>query len=168
MAVGGIISGLRRRRSKKGDWWASLSLEGLAGQIEVLVFPKAYAGCQTLLEDEKVTLINGRYEVDDDRRRIIADAVCPIDELIGRRAEAVELRFDAGELSDELVERLRGTVEEHRGEAPLYLEVARAGAYRLRARARPAFRVQPSKRLDQDLRSIVGSGAVRYRGKAPA
>ena len=132
------------------------------------MFPKAYASCQALLENDRVMLINGKLEVDEEHRRIIAEAVCPLDELIARRAESVVLHLDAGELTEEMVDRLLAAVEAHRGEAPLLLEVARAGDYRLQARARASFRVQPSQRLDRDLRAIVGPDRVRYRAKAPA
>jgi len=165
VSVGGIVTSLRRRRSKKGDWWASLLLEDLDGPIEVLVFPKAYESCQGLLVDDRPTLISGRFDVDEERRRIIADGVCPLDELRERKADAVQVRLDADDLSDELVEQLLGTVESNRGEARLYLEVARPGSYRLVALAQ-AFRVRPSEKFSRALEAIVGPNGVRYRSKA--
>ena len=79
VAVGGIISDLRRRKSRKGAWWASMQLEDLEGQIDVLVFPKTYATCQEMLADERAAMVFGRLEADEDRVRVIADEVCPLE-----------------------------------------------------------------------------------------
>jgi DNA polymerase-3 subunit alpha len=168
VAVAGIVGGLRRRKSKRGEWWASLTVEDLDGSIEVLVFPQAYETCQALLEEGRPSLVSGRFEVDEDRRRVIAEAVCPLDELRERKADAVEVRLDADDLDDELVERLRGAVEANRGEARLFLQVARPGAYRLVALAESSYRVSPSPRLSQDLESVVGPNRVRYRTRSTA
>ena len=43
ITVGGILTGLQRRLTKKGDPWASATLEDLAGGVEVAFFPKVYA-----------------------------------------------------------------------------------------------------------------------------
>ena len=166
VAVGGVIAGLRRRKSKRGEWWASMQIEDLQGQIEVLVFPKAYQACHELLADDRAVLITGRAESDDDRPRLIADEVCPLDELRERKADAVQVRLDAATLDDETIARLRQAIEAHRGEARLYFEIAHPGAFRLVAQAEAAYRVAPSPRLTAALETLVGPDRVRYRAVA--
>ena len=158
-----MISNLRRRKSKKGAWWASLSLEDMAGQIEILVFPKAYETCQNMLEDDRATLITGKYDIDEERRRIMADTVCPLDELRERGADAVQLRLDAATLDDDLLDRLRETLENHAGDTKLFLEVARPGSFRLVALAESRYRVSPSSALTKELESLLGPDRVFYR-----
>ena len=163
VAVAGMISNLRRRKSKKGAWWASLSFEDTAGQIEVLVFPKAYESCQNMLEDDRATLITGKYDVNEERRRIMADTVCPLDELRERSADAVQLRLDAGDLDDDLLDRLREALEHHVGDTKLFLEVAHPGVFRLVALAESRYRVHPSAALTKELESVLGPDRVFYR-----
>jgi DNA polymerase-3 subunit alpha len=166
--LGGMIHELRRRKSKKGAWWASFQLEDLEGQADVMVFPKAYETCQEILENDRPCLVSGRLAVEDERVRILADRVGPLDEPSSGDVEAVQLRLDAPELDAELVGRLRQVVESHQGETPLLLEVARPGAYRLVARAESALRVAPSRRLTEALESLVGPDRVHFRPKAPS
>ncbi len=166
VSVGGIITDLRRRKSKRGSWYASFHLEDLEGLVEVLVFPKTYDACQQLLEDDLAVLVTGRLDVDEDRIRLSAEEVLPLQDLRERRAEAVQLRLEASELEDEVVLRLRRALEEHRGEAPVYLEIVRAGAFRLVARAEPSMRVAPSRALAEALEAVVGQGRVRFRTKS--
>jgi DNA polymerase-3 subunit alpha len=168
VAVAGVVSGLRRRKSKKGEWWASFQMEDLDGRIEVLVFPKAYTGCQELLDDDRPILVSGRFAPEEDRPRLLADEVHPLDGLRERRADAVQIRLDAGDLDEDLVGRLLATVEENRGGAQLLFEVSRPGAYRLVALAESQYRVAPSKSFTHALESVVGADRVRYKVRSGA
>ena len=140
----------------------------MQGQVEVLAFPKTYARCQNMLEVDRAALIKGRLEIDEDRFRVIAENICPLDELLQRKADAVEVLLDATDLDDQLVEQLMGAVVAHRGEAQLFLHVARPGVYRLVALAGSSLRVTPSSRLTQDIEAVIGPDRVRYRERAEA
>jgi DNA polymerase-3 subunit alpha len=166
VSVGGIVTDLRKRKSKKGAWWGSFQLEDLEGQIEVLAFPKAFEQFQSLLENDRAVLITGRVESDDGRVRLTADEAVALDDLREKKAEAVQVRLDAGDLDDDLVLRLLRAVEANRGEVSLYLEVVRPGDFRVVARAEASLRVNPSRQLSIALESAVGPGRVRYRARA--
>jgi len=135
--------------------------------VEVLAFPKTYEECQAVLENDRAVLVTGRLEIEEERVRITAASVAPLHSLRESRADAVQVRLDAGELDDELVARLREAIEAHRGEVQLYFEVARRGSYSLVAKAEPSLRVSPSRGLTRDLEALVGSGRVRYRPRVP-
>ncbi len=166
VAVGGIITDLKRRKSKKGAWWASMHLEDLEGLVEVMMFPKTYDACQAILENDRAVLVTGRLDVDEDRVRITATEVGPLEDLRERSADAVQLRLAAADLDDDVVSRLRQVVAAHRGDVPLYLEVVRPGSFRLVARAEPSLRVAPSRSLEEALEAVAGPGAVRYRARS--
>ena len=67
VTVGGILTGLQRRLTKKGDPWASATLEDLAGGVEVAFFPKVYAECALLLAEDAIVLVKGRVARSEDR-----------------------------------------------------------------------------------------------------
>ena len=165
VAVGGILSEVKRRKSKKGDWWASMQLEDSDGQIDLLVFPKAYRVHDTLLENDRAVLATGRLESDEERVRILVDDLCPLEDMKEKKAEAVQVRIDAGQIDDDVVDRLRAAVASHRGEAQLFLEIAKPTSYRLVARAEPGMRVHPSPDLTAAIDRILGPGRVRYRAR---
>ena len=165
-SVGGIVTDFRKRKSKKGAWWGSFQLEDLEGQIEVLAFPKAFEQFQGLLENDRAVLVTGRVESEEGRVRLTADEVVGLEDIGAKKAEAVQVRLDAAEIDDDLLARLRATLEGHRGEVALYLEIVRAGDFRLVARAEPALRVAPSRRLSADLETVLGPGRVRFRARA--
>jgi DNA polymerase-3 subunit alpha len=166
VSVGGIVTDLKKRKSKKGAFWGSFQLEDLEGQIEVLAFPKAFEQFQSVLENDRAVLITGRVESDEGRVRLTADEAVSLDDLREKKAEAVQIRLDAADCDDEMVARLLRAIEAHRGEVSVYLEVIRPGDFRVVARAETSLRVNPSRQLSAALESAVGPGRVRYRARA--
>jgi DNA polymerase-3 subunit alpha len=164
-AIGGIISELRKRKSRKGDWWASLQLEDTAGQLEVLVFPKCYQAHHQELEPDRAAMIVGRVEIDDERIRLIADKIRPLDRVREGQAEAVQVALDAATLDDALVGQLLRAVESHRGDAVLSFLISREGDYRMVARAETALRVSPSASFLAEIESLLGPDRVRCRSR---
>ena len=76
--VGGVVTALKLRNTKKGERYASFQLEDKTGFIEVLVWPDIYRRCmETLVQDDPI-LVQGRLEVGEDRIQVIANDVIPI------------------------------------------------------------------------------------------
>ena len=165
VAVGGVINELRRKKSRKGDMWATCQLEDLEGQLEVLIFPKTYAAHEADLVQDQAAMLTGRVEVEEDRVRLIVAGVCPIEQLHERQVEAVHVKLDAIDLDEKLVEALMKAAEAHRGNARLYFEVARPGVYSLVALAESALRVKASKGLTRDLETLLGPQRVHFRAR---
>ncbi|MEK7378335.1 MAG: OB-fold nucleic acid binding domain-containing protein, partial [Candidatus Binatota bacterium] len=76
--VGGVVTALKLRNTKKGERYASFQLEDKTGFIEVLVWPDIYRRCmETLVQDDPI-LVQGRLEVGEERIQVIANDVTPI------------------------------------------------------------------------------------------
>ncbi len=72
ITVGGILSGLQRKVTKKGDTWVLTELEDLEGSIEVMIFPSAYQLCATILAEDAIVFVKGRLDKREDVAKIIA------------------------------------------------------------------------------------------------
>src|ERR1044072_8879472 len=72
VTIGGPISGLQRKVTKKGDVWAIASVEDLEGAIEVMFFPQTYQLYATTLAEDAVVLVKGRLDRRDDVPKLIA------------------------------------------------------------------------------------------------
>ena len=62
----GLITGVQRRMSKKGDSWASVTIEDLEGGIEVMVFPGAYQLAMPVLIPDTIVVVKGRVRRKDE------------------------------------------------------------------------------------------------------
>ena len=168
VALGGMITDLQRRKSRKGDMWASFALEDLSGQIDVLCFPRTYEKCQALLDNDVAIMLEGRVEAEEERVRVIASDVLPLEQLRERRVDAVQLKLEAGEIDDDLVDRLRRMMEKHPGDVRVFFEVARPGQYRMLARAESQVGINPSEDFLSEVESLLGPQRLRFRAKPGA
>ena len=69
--VGGIITGLTRRYTRRGELMATFQLEDLRGSIEVFVFPKVMQVYGALLGDDGVVVVKGRVDTRDEQVKLV-------------------------------------------------------------------------------------------------
>ncbi len=80
--MGGMISSLRAKATRKGSMMGFLVLEDLTGQIECLLFPAVYERFYRGLHEDTAVLITGRISVrEDEETKLLADAITPLDDL---------------------------------------------------------------------------------------
>ena len=60
--VGGIVSGLRPLKTRKGDRMAVFMLDDVAGSVEVVVFPETFGKYGSLIENDAMLLVRGKLE----------------------------------------------------------------------------------------------------------
>lgn len=77
--LGGIITAYRQTITKKGEMMASFYLEDLTGTIEVLVFPRLFSEVVNL-DNDKIVIVQGRYYINEDEKKIFAEKISPIEE----------------------------------------------------------------------------------------
>ena len=69
--VGGVVTELTRRYTKKGELMATFVLEDLNASIEVFVFPKTMAEYGALLDDDAIVVLKGRVDIRDDQVKLV-------------------------------------------------------------------------------------------------
>jgi DNA polymerase-3 subunit alpha len=162
-SLAGIVSALRRRRTRKGDFMAVFQLEDLDGAVEVIVFPEAYARHRGLIEEDAALLVTGGVEISEDQRRLIAESILSLEEAEEKKAREVVLDLSAPDLVPAAVERVRDLLKGRPGPCPVFIEVSRLPAFRATLRAENGLKVAPSRDLALALEEILGKGAVRFR-----
>jgi DNA polymerase-3 subunit alpha len=161
--LAGIVSALKKRRTKKGDAMAVFNLADLEGSVEVIVFPEAFARQRSLLEEDAALLVTGTVEVDEDRRRLIVETLLPLAQAEEKKAREVVLSLPEEGLEPGAAERLRTLLSDRPGPCPVYLEVTRPEGFRATLKAAGALKVSPSRDLTLALEGVLGKGSVRFR-----
>ena len=80
LAVGGIVTVLKRTTTKSGSVMAFLTLEDLTGSVEVIVFPKTYEQNAFLLKRDAILVVRGRADVAEQQVKILAESLYPLAE----------------------------------------------------------------------------------------
>ena len=161
--VGGIVSGLRPLKTKKGDRMAVFMLDDIAGAVEVVVFPEAFGKHGHLIAADAMLLVRGKFEKDDESARLVATELQPISMLRERTTREVLIHLAVP--SRNTLEALAELLSRHRGDRKVLLEldVKKHGGHGLRVRADVVQRVRPSEKLVEEVEQLCGTGSVVLR-----
>jgi DNA polymerase-3 subunit alpha len=162
--VGGIVSGLRPLKTKKGDRMAVFMLDDVAGSIEVVVFPETFQKHGSVIDADAMLLVRGKLEKDEESARIVSTELMPISTLRERTTREVAIHLAVPPHGRTTFEALAELLARHRGDRRVYLELDVRGQRRpLRVKADVAQRVKPSEKLVAEVEQLCGAGSVELR-----
>jgi DNA polymerase-3 subunit alpha len=148
--IGGVVTGLQRKYTKKGELMAIFVLEDLEAAIEVMVFPKTMLEHGSKLADDRIVCVKGRLDTRDDLAKIMAMDIIPVEVVEDSSAPPLRLSFAAEIVDEERVGKLKRVLLAHPGSSPVFLSV---GSQRLRLP--DEFRVDESNGLRPELLAEV-------------
>jgi DNA polymerase-3 subunit alpha len=161
LTVGGIVTGLRLLKTKKGDRMAAFFLEDLEGSAETVVFPDAYKKAAGHLADDQLVLVKARAEIDDDgRAKLLASEVMPLEQAKLAEARYVTIRVPVQVWDRAKGERLRAILGAHRGDCPVTLELVRPGSWAVSLAPSAYYRVRPDSALREEVEALLGAGSL--------
>ncbi len=152
--VGGVVTNLSRRYTKRGELMATFVLEDLRASIEVFVFPKTMAEIGPLLADDAVVVVKGRLDHRDDQVKLVAMELRR-PQLSAEGAGELHLELPLGALTDTVVTRLKELLVEHPGDEPVFLHVGQQTL-----RLPPELNVDSRRGLLGELRVLLGPQAI--------
>lgn len=162
--VGGIISGYRARKTKRGEPMAVMTLEDRVGSLEVVVFPKTYERCATVLAAERLVVVSGKLRRDDEIIKLTADDVRPIESLDTAVGRTLSIRLSSNQHGRETLEALADLLHAHRGPGRVCVQLdldKRTPPLRVQARLTEA-RVRPSDELARAVARLCGEDTVSW------
>jgi len=153
-SVGGVITNLQKKWTRKGELMAIFELEDLQASCEVMVFPRAMATIGHLLKDDLVVVVRGRINGRDDTMKIAANDI-EVFELT-ESAAPLQLRIGPNTSNDQL-DRLGQLLVQHPGESPVLLHVAELNKV---VKLAPAYSVRTDSGVVGEVRVLLGAEAV--------
>jgi DNA polymerase-3 subunit alpha len=156
--VGGVVTALARRYTKRGDLMATFVLEDLGAALEVMVFPKTMTSYGHVLNEDAIVCVKGRLDLRDDEPKIIAMEVTQ-PELVVDGGPPVRLRVRRDALTNEKVERLKEILRGHPGDSQVFVHLEGADRTTVLQLA-DEFLVDSSNGLYADLRVLLGANCI--------
>ncbi|MGF7011578.1 DNA polymerase-3 subunit alpha [Lachnospiraceae bacterium PF1-21] len=157
--IGGIIAAKTIKYTRNDQIMAFLTLEDLAGTVEVVVFPRDYEKYKEYLEEEMKVFIKGRVSEEDEKdSKLICEQIIPFDakvkELWLQFADKTEYLSLNPEVSS-LLASARGRVG-----VGIFLKKERA------MKKLTGMSVNLTQDLVTDLQNLLGEENVRIQEKA--
>ena len=163
VSVGGIVSGLRPLKTRKGDRMCVFMLDDAGGSLEIVVFPETFKQWGHVAETGQLVLVKGKFEKDDETARIVASEIVPIDLVRERLAKAVTIRVSTAPGSRATFERLWELFEAHKGDRRVAFVIEEKDRGIKVTADVSGVRVRPSERLVSEVEKICGAGSVSLR-----
>jgi DNA polymerase-3 subunit alpha len=153
VSLGGVVTDLQVRTTKKGGRFALLRLEDHAGGIKCVLWPETFSKYEAQLRNEAAVLMTGKLEITDDgTSSIIIDEVALLDEVLQRKARGVIVRVPMYAESKPSMVELFCLLDKHRGDCEVFVEMSIEGGVMVRVRPHGALRVRGSRELESALR----------------
>jgi DNA polymerase III subunit alpha len=155
VTIGGVITGLTRKFTRKGDQMAVFVLEDLEATIEVTLFPRTLLEHGHKLADDLVVAVRGRLDRRDEARvNLICQGVEVLEGLESGPSPTITLRLPATSLDELRIQRLKRILRDHPGDSAVLLDL---GSQVLRLA--DDFRVDVDRSVGE-LRMAFGHDAV--------
>ena len=168
VTVGGMFTKIKHTTTKKtNEQMAVCLLEDLNGEIEVLVFPKVFGQLAPQLKLSAVVFIEGRVAIQNDRPRLIAQQIIPMEQGTSRLTKAIELVLRRPGVEREFLEQLKTVLRKSPGTIPIYLTIEMPKEPPTRLKLAEEFKISPNPELLEELGRLLGDEAVIIRKQPP-
>jgi DNA polymerase-3 subunit alpha len=129
--VGGLLTGLRETRTRRGQLMAFGTLEDLEGAFDLVIFSEPYARHATLLKTASAAeagsgpvplLVSGTLETGDTPKILVRDVI-PLERAEEKLAAQLRLRVLASEATHDRLLALKSLLGRHPGDCAVALHV---------------------------------------------
>ncbi|GAB6065894.1 DNA polymerase III subunit alpha [Aquifex pyrophilus] len=153
VSVAGVITELKVKKTKQGDYMAVFNLVDKTGIIEAVLFPNRYEECKELIEEDRVVVVNGVVDEDleTETQKLVVDEVYTPEEFTRTESDTLKLfltREQALNLLEELRELLKSYADRNGKLVYLSLDL---GDKIVDLMLSPDYSVKPSAELVEEL-----------------
>jgi DNA polymerase-3 subunit alpha len=169
--VGGVVSALKLRNTKKGERYGNFNLEDKTGFIEVIAWPDVYRKCMEILGRDDPIFVTGKLEVGEDRIQIIANEIHPLAEVAAKarangngkangNGEKLHLYARESEVCADDFVQLRHTLLDYPGPCTVFLHLLTDNKIETVIELPEQVRVAPTPELEKSVSKLLGSRIV--------
>ena len=171
--IGGVVTSVKQRKSKKGTFYGELYFEDLSGRIKLLIFSKPKRnGYRNNGGEERVNwddikeelkldfpyYLKGRIpENGDMNKNIYVEELIELEVLLKKRARKIMITIDYSILTDEFSEELKKKMENYTDSTPTYLVILKENKERVVIKS---GNLKPTISMKKDIEKITGKNTV--------
>lgn len=154
--VGGIISEMNIKLTRKNQNMAFITLEDLRGTVEVVVFPRQYSAYQSLLREDAKIFVKGTSQISEEESKLICNQVLPFGEL----KKELWIQFAGKENYFQEEDRLKDILRQYPGNHPVVIYCRQERAVNRLGRE---FMISADQDIIYQLEKVYGKENIRIR-----
>ncbi len=154
VTIGGLITQIQRKVSRRGDSWAIVTVEDLEGAVDVMFFANSYTQHSMNLMEDRIVVIRGRVDKREEQVKVMAlDMSLP--DISLAPAGPLIISMDTVRCTPPVVDRIKEILRSHPGKREVHLKLD-DGRKSLVMKIGDDLRVTASPSLSADLKAILG------------
>lgn len=160
--VVGLVLSSKVITTKRGNRIGICTLDDRSGRLDIMLFSDALDKYQHLLEKDSILIATGQVSFDDFNggNKMTVRELMDISEAREKYARGLAISLSDKQINDQLLNRLRSTLEPHRsGTIPVHLYYQKDDA-RAKLKFGVIWRVTPVDALLNSLRTLLGNEQV--------
>ena len=154
VTIGGLITQIQRKVSRRGDSWAIVTVEDLEGAIDVMFFANSYTQHSMNLMEDRIVIIRGRIDKREEQVKLMALDLSTPDISLAPSGPLI-ISMDTVRCTPPVVDRIKEILRSHPGKREVHLKLD-DGRKSLVMKIGDDLRVTASPSLSADLKAILG------------
>lgn len=161
VVMGGVVQSLKEIKTKKGDIMAFVTLEDLAGSIELTIFSDLYRNAAPLLKSEKPLLIKGKLTIEGEtKRNIIVNEIIPLEEAGVALSGDIHVKCVISKIGAETIEKLQTIVKNNPGKSQVFIHIIIPDSSETVISLGKNYGINPSQLCISEIESVLGKNCV--------
>ena len=154
VTIGGLITQIQRKVSRRGDSWAIVTVEDLEGAVDVMFFANSYTQHSMNLMEDRIVVIRGRIDKREEQVKVMALDLSMPDISLAPSGPLI-ISMDTVRCTPPVVDRIKEILRSHPGKREVHLKLD-DGRKSLVMKIGDDLRVTASPSLSADLKAILG------------
>jgi DNA polymerase-3 subunit alpha len=154
VTIAGLITSVQRKVSRQGQPWAIVTIEDLAGGIDVRFFSNSYQQHALNLIEDRIVVIRGRIDKREETPQVTAIDLS-IPDINQAPIGPFIIKLEAERCTPPIVDRMKEILRSHPGTREVHLKIE-GGSKNTILRLDDGLKITASPSLSADLKSILG------------
>jgi DNA polymerase-3 subunit alpha len=160
--VAGIVTFLKLKNTKKGDRYATFTLEDLQGTLECVVWPDTYKQIFELLNSEEPVMVLGRLDIGDERVVLMVNSAEPLVKLRDNSASEALITLNSKLADEKGLENLKSVLTRFKGECKVRIKVKQSDSEVILALPHD-LSISPSEDLYNEIEKLFGEDVLSFK-----
>ena len=166
-SLGGVITTLKLKNTKKGDRYASFKIEDWLGSIEAVAWPSVYNSVAEILNREEPIVATGRIDISDEGHcTLVVDKMESLIDIRDRKASQGILTISENDNLEDKLPRLKTIFRKNEGKCPVRIKLLfenKEEVIMTLSDGNDIIRVIPSEELCDEVDQLFGKTVMNFQ-----
>lgn len=159
--LGGVITNLKQRKSRRGDMYGELFFEDLSGRIKVFAFKDRWGEIRDTVEADTPYLLEGRLPPGNESDiTVYLESLTDMETLMRRKARQITIKVRYEQLNPEFNRELKERLARNRDSVPYVIMVYRNDGYRTNIQSAAEEGLKATVSMKTDMERLTGENSV--------